>query len=77
MNSWPGFAPCCGGFGDPELRGRWRGSWSSGDFRLDLNAHLLTRNGTTVALTSGEFDLLGILVRHPNQVLDRTAFSIF
>ena len=41
------------------------------DFRLDLNAHLLTRNGTTVPLTSGEFDLLGILVRHPNQVLDR------
>ena len=42
-----------------------------GDFRLDLNAHLLTRNGTTVPLTSGELDLLGILVRHPNQVLDR------
>ena len=42
-----------------------------GDFRLDVNAHLLTRNGTTVPLTSGEFDLLGILVRHPNQVLDR------
>jgi len=42
-----------------------------GDFRLDLNAHLLTRDGTTVPLTSGEFDLLGILVRHPNQVLDR------
>lgn len=42
-----------------------------GDFRLDLNAHLLSRDGTTVPLTSGEFDLLGILVRHPNQVLDR------
>lgn len=42
-----------------------------GDFRLDLNAHLLTRDGATVPLTSGEFDLLGILVRHPNQVLDR------
>lgn len=42
-----------------------------GDFRLDLNAHQLSRNGTTVPLTSGEFDLLGILVRHPNQVLDR------
>ena len=41
------------------------------DFRLDLDAHLLTRNGTTVPLTSGEFDLLGILVRYPNQVLDR------
>ena len=42
-----------------------------GDFRLDLNAHLLTQEGRTVPLTSGEFDLLGILVRHPNQVLDR------
>jgi len=42
-----------------------------GDFRLDLNAHRLSRNGTTVPLTSGEFDLLGILVRHPNKVLDR------
>ena len=42
-----------------------------GDFRLDLNAHALSCNGATVPLTSGEFDLLGILVRHPNQVLDR------
>ena len=42
-----------------------------GDFRLDLNAHMLSKNGTAVPLTSGEFDLLGILVRHPNQVLDR------
>ena len=41
------------------------------DFRLDLNAHMLSKDGTTVPLTSGEFDLLGILVRHPNQVLDR------
>jgi len=42
-----------------------------GDFRLDLNAHRLTRNGVTVPLTSGEIDLLGILVRHPNRVLHR------
>ena len=42
-----------------------------GDFRLDLNAHLLSKDGATVPLTSGEFDLLGILVRHPNRVLDR------
>ena len=41
------------------------------DFRLDLNAHMLSKDGTPVPLTSGEFDLLGILVRHPNQVLDR------
>ena len=42
-----------------------------GDFRLDLSAHRLSRAGKTVSLTSGEFDLLGILVRYPNRVLDR------
>lgn len=42
-----------------------------GSFRLDFNARRLTRNDETVALTSGEFDLLAIFVRHPNEVLDR------
>ena len=42
-----------------------------GDFRLDVNAHRLSKEGQTVPLTSGEFDLLSILVRHPNRVLDR------
>jgi two-component system phosphate regulon response regulator OmpR len=42
-----------------------------GDFELDLGAHRLTRHGEPVALTSGEFDLLAILARHPNKVLDR------
>ncbi len=42
-----------------------------GPFALDLNAHRLTRAGASVALTSGEFDLLVILVAHPNKVLDR------
>ncbi len=42
-----------------------------GTFRLDLNAHRLTEGNRTVPLTSGEFDLLGVLVRHPNKVLDR------
>jgi len=42
-----------------------------GEFSLDTNAHRLTRNGEAVALTSGEFDLLSILVTHPNKVLDR------
>ena len=42
-----------------------------GAFELDLHAHRLTRDGKTVALTSGEFDLLVILVAHPNRVLDR------
>jgi two-component system, OmpR family, phosphate regulon response regulator OmpR len=42
-----------------------------GAFELDLNAHRLTRDGKPVPLTSGEFDLLVILVAHPNKVLDR------
>jgi len=42
-----------------------------GPFELDLNAHRLTRDGKPVPLTSGEFDLLVILVAHPNKVLDR------
>ncbi len=42
-----------------------------GPFELDIGSHRLTRNGDTVALTSGEFDLLSILVANPNKVLDR------
>lgn len=42
-----------------------------GDFRLDLAAQRLTRDGTPVGLTSGEADLLAILVRHPHEVLHR------
>lgn len=42
-----------------------------GPFELDLNAHRLSKGGASVSLTSGEFDLLAILVRHPNKVLDR------
>ncbi len=42
-----------------------------GEFSLDTNSHRLTRNGDAVPLTSGEFDLLAILVAHPNKVLDR------
>lgn len=42
-----------------------------GEFELDLGSHRLAKNGEAVSLTSGEFDLLGILVSHPNKVLDR------
>jgi two-component system phosphate regulon response regulator OmpR len=42
-----------------------------GDFEMDTNAHRLSRNGQLVGLTSGEFDLLAVLVKHPNKVLDR------
>ena len=42
-----------------------------GAFALDTNAHRLTKHGDAVPLTSGEYDLLTILVAHPNKVLDR------
>jgi DNA-binding response OmpR family regulator len=42
-----------------------------GRFELDMASHQLSREGEAVALTSGEFDLLAILVTHPNKVLDR------
>lgn len=44
---------------------------SFGQFTLDLAAHRLSREGKQLPLTSGEFDLLNILVSHPNKVLDR------
>ena len=42
-----------------------------GECRLDVRSHQFTRAGEVVPLTSGEFDLLSILVAHPNQVLNR------
>ncbi len=42
-----------------------------GDFNLDLKSQLLSRNGTNVSLTSGEYDLLRVLNEHPNRVLSR------
>ena len=41
------------------------------EFVLDLSSHQLSANGEQVSLTSGEFDLLEILVSNPNKVLNR------
>jgi two-component system OmpR family response regulator len=42
------------------------------DWELDLAARrLVNRGGVEVALTSGEFDLLSVFVRHPGRVLSR------
>ena len=46
-------------------------SYEFGEFSLDMNAHRLSQSGEGVPLTSGEFDLLAILVSQPNKVLDR------
>ena len=42
-----------------------------GEFEVDISAHRLTRGPELISLTSGEFDLLSILVKNPNKVLDR------
>ena len=42
-----------------------------GEFEVDIGAHRLTRGSDLISLTSGEFDLLSILVKNPNKVLDR------
>ena len=42
-----------------------------GPFTVDLAARRLTRNGEEVALSGAEFDLLRILLEHPDRVLSR------
>jgi two-component system, OmpR family, phosphate regulon response regulator OmpR len=44
---------------------------SFGPYRLDRLAHVLTRNGVEIPLTTGEYHLLRIFLEHPNQVLSR------
>jgi len=45
--------------------------FSFGPYRMDLNLRELRRDGEPVVLTSGEFDLLRLLVEHRDRVLDR------
>lgn len=42
-----------------------------GAFMLDAPGHRLMRDGHEVPLTSAEYDLLAVLVAHPNRVLSR------
>jgi two-component system phosphate regulon response regulator OmpR len=42
-----------------------------GNFRMDVEARELSKDGEAVPLTSREFDLLQVLAEHPNRVLDR------
>jgi DNA-binding response OmpR family regulator len=45
--------------------------YSFGPFHLDLKTHILTRDGSNIPLTGGEFALLRVLITHPNRVLTR------
>jgi len=42
-----------------------------GPYSVDIDRHILQRNGVEVALTAGEFALLRVLTEHPNHVLSR------
>jgi DNA-binding response OmpR family regulator len=42
-----------------------------GAFRLDLGTRELTRDGNALRLTTGEFAVLSVLLRHPRQPLSR------
>jgi two-component system response regulator MprA len=42
------------------------------DLALDFASRTVTRDGMAVELTAREFDLLALLMRHPNQVLTRS-----
>ena len=42
-----------------------------GSFMLDLGSRTLHRNGELVSITTGEFAVLKVLVRHPRQPLSR------
>jgi len=47
------------------------GVFQFGDFSLNLATRALTRGGKEVALTTGEFSVLKVLVQHPRQPLSR------
>jgi two-component system phosphate regulon response regulator OmpR len=47
------------------------GMFQFGDFSLNLATRTLTRGGKEVALTTGEFSVLKVLVQHPRQPLSR------
>ena len=44
-----------------------------GDFTLDLESQLLSRDGANVPLTSGEYALLRVFTERPHRVLSRDA----
>ena len=43
-----------------------------GDLALDVSSRTVSRGDRTIQLTTREFDLLALFMRHPNQVLPRT-----
>jgi two-component system phosphate regulon response regulator OmpR len=46
-------------------------TYQFGEFVLNIDGRDLHKNGTSVPLTAGEFNLLRIFIEHPNRVLSR------
>jgi heavy metal response regulator len=46
-----------------------------GDLRLDTNTHTAQRGENTIELSTKEYALLELLMRHPNQVFTRTVIA--
>lgn len=57
--------------GAPRMEAAARSIFRFGPFSLDLNARTLSREGSEISLTAGEFNLLRIFVEHPYRVLSR------
>jgi two-component system phosphate regulon response regulator OmpR len=49
---------------------------SFGPFEFDLGLRRLSKDGQTLALTTGEFSMLKALVRHPRQPLSRDKLAL-
>ncbi|NOQ80543.1 MAG: response regulator [Gammaproteobacteria bacterium] len=53
-----------------------KNAYCFGPFCIDFTAHTLTKNDRTIPLTHSEYELLKILLKHPNQVLSRDTLMI-
>lgn len=57
--------------GESEPEANDGSTFRFGPYRVDPNLRELRRDGELITLTSGEFDLLRVLIDHPDRVLDR------
>jgi two-component system KDP operon response regulator KdpE len=57
----------------PDSPAENTGVFEAGDFRVDLDAHLVTVRGDEVKLTPKEFDLIAYFVRHPGRIITHRA----
>jgi DNA-binding response OmpR family regulator len=69
-NSWPACGRCCG-----VRRGCCRRVLRVADLALDTNTRVARRGAREIPLTTKEFAVLEVLMRHPGAVLTRERIS--